>query len=64
MSSNSECEEVDAFPEMKEDKECMLTEFDCCNSENHSGVAGADTLSETKKGCGNKNEDTEEGLTA
>jgi len=42
----------------------MLTEFDCCNNENHSGVAGADTPSETKEGCDDKNEDAEEGSTA
>jgi len=43
----------------------MLTEFDCCNSENQSsGVAGANTPSETKEGCDNKNEDAEEGSTA
>jgi len=60
VSSDSECKEVDAFSEMKEDEECMLTEFDCCNSENHSNVAGADTLSETKEDCDNKGENTEE----
>jgi len=50
---------------MKEDEECMLTEFDCCNSKNQSSsVTGADTLPETKEGCNNKNEDTEEGSTA
>jgi len=43
----------------------MLTEFDCCNSENQSSsVAGADTSSETKEGCDNKSEDAEEELTA
>jgi len=43
----------------------MLTEFDCCNSENQSSnVAGADTLSETKEGCDDKSEDTEEESTA
>ncbi len=50
---------------MKEDEECMLTEFDCCNSKNWSSdVAGADTFSETEEGCDNKNEDAEEELTA
>jgi len=50
---------------MKEDEECMLTEFNCCNSKNQSSsVAGADTLSETKEDCDNKSEDTEEELTA
>ncbi len=35
---------------MKEDKECMLTEFDHCNSENwSSSVADADTPSETEE---------------
>jgi len=42
----------------------MLTEFDCCNSENQSGVADADTLPETKEDCDDKSENTEEGLTA
>jgi len=64
MSSDSEREEVNAFPEIKEDKECMLTEFDCCNSKNQSGVAGANTLSETEEGCNNKDENTEEESTA
>jgi len=64
MSSDSECEEVDAFPETKGDKECMLTEFDCCNNKNHSSVAGADTLSETKEDCSNKSENAEGGSTA
>jgi len=55
MSSNWWWEEVDAFSKMKEDEE-----FDCCNSKDQSsGVAGADTLPETKKGRNN-----EEGLTA
>jgi len=49
---------------MKEDKECMLTEFDHCNSKNCSSVAGADTPSETKEGCDDKSEDAEEGSTA
>jgi len=50
---------------MKEDKECMLTEFNCCNSENQSSsVADANTSSEMKEGCDNKNEDAEEELTA
>jgi hypothetical protein len=45
MSSDWQCEEVDAFSETKEDEECMLTEFDCCNSKNQSSsVADADTL--------------------
>jgi hypothetical protein len=44
MSSDWQCEEVDASSETKEDEECMLTEFDCCNSKNQSSsVAGADT---------------------
>jgi len=50
---------------MKEDKECMLTEFDCCNSKNQSSnVADADTFSETEEGCDNKNENAEEESTA
>jgi len=49
---------------MKGDKECMLTEFDHCNSKNHSSVADADTLSETKEGCDNKSENAEGGSTA
>ncbi len=50
---------------MKEDKECTLTEFDCCNSKDQSSsVADADTFSETKEGCDNKGENTEEELTA
>jgi len=50
---------------MKEDKECMLTEFDHCNSKNQSSnVAGADTSLETKEGCDNKNENAKEGSTA
>ncbi len=70
MSSNWQCEEVDAFSdhaffEMKEDKECMLTEFDHCNSKNwSSGVADADTFSEMKEDCDNENENAEEELTA
>jgi len=45
---------------MKEDEE-----FDCCNSENQSsGVADADTFSETKEDCDNKNENTKERSTA
>jgi len=45
---------------MKEDEE-----FDCCNSKDQSSsVADADTLSETKEDCDNKNENTEERLTA
>jgi len=64
VSSDSECKEVDAFSETKEDKECMLTEFDCCNSENQSGVAGADTFSETKEDCDDKSENAEEESTA
>jgi hypothetical protein len=43
----------------------MLTEFDCCNSKNQSSsVADADTFSETKEDCDNKNENTEERSTA
>jgi hypothetical protein len=43
----------------------MLTEFDHCNSKNQSSsVADADTFSETKEDCDNKNENTEEGSTA
>jgi len=43
----------------------MLTEFDCCNNKNqNSSVADADTFSETKEDCDDKNEDAEEGLTA
>jgi len=49
---------------MKEDKECMLTEFDHCNSKNCSSVAGADTLPETEEDCDNKSEDAEEESTA
>jgi len=50
---------------MKEDKECMLTEFDCCNNKNQSsGVADADTSSETKEDCDNKSENAEERSTA
>jgi len=64
VSSDSECEEVDASSEMKEDKECMLTEFDRCNSKNHSNVAGADTLPKTEEDCDNKSENTEEESTA
>ncbi len=49
---------------MKEDEECTLTEFNCCNSENQSSsVAGADTLSETKEDCNDESENTEERLT-
>ena len=60
MSSDWQCEEVDALSETKEDEE-----FDCCNSKDQSSnVAGADTLSETKEDCDNKGEDTEERLTA
>jgi len=64
MSSDSECKEVDAFSETEEDEECMLTEFDCCNSKNCSSVADADTLSETEEDCDNKSENAEEGSTA
>jgi len=64
VSSDSECKEVDALSETEEDEECMLTEFDCCNSENCSNVADADTFSETEEGCSNKSEDAEGGLTA
>jgi len=50
---------------MKEDEECMLTEFNCCNSKNQSSsVAGADTPSETEEGCDDKGEDAEEESTA
>jgi len=43
----------------------MLTEFDHCNSKNQSSsVADADTSPETKEGCDNKNENTEEESTA
>jgi len=42
----------------------MLTEFDCCNSKNHSNVADADTSPETKEGCDDKSENAEEELTA
>jgi len=43
----------------------MLIEFDCCNSENQSSsVADADTFSETKEDCDNKNENAEKRLTA
>ncbi len=50
---------------MKEDKECMLTEFNCCNSKNQSSnVADADTFSETEEDCDNKDENAEERLTA
>jgi len=50
---------------MKEDKECMLTEFNHCNSENQSSsVADADTLSETKEDCDDKSENAEEESTA
>ncbi len=50
---------------MKGDKECTLTEFNCCNSKNQSSdVAGANTSSETEEGCDDKSEDTEEELTA
>jgi len=50
---------------MKEDEECMLTEFDHCNSENQcSSVAGADTSLETKEDCDNKSENAEEESTA
>jgi len=42
----------------------MLTEFDCCNSKNQSGVAGANTSSETEKACNNKSENAAEELTA
>ncbi len=60
MSSDWQCEEVDASSEMKEDEE-----FNHCNSEDQSSnVAGADTFSETKEDCDNKNEDAEERLTA
>jgi len=64
VSSDSECEEVDASSETEEDEECMLTEFDHCNSKNHSNVADADTSSETEEDCGNKGENAERGLTA
>jgi len=50
---------------MKEDKECMLTEFDHCNSKDQSSsVAGADTFSETEEDCNDKSEDAEEESTA
>jgi len=50
---------------MKEDKECMLTEFNHCNSKDQSSsVADADTLSETEEGCDNKSENAEEESTA
>jgi len=43
----------------------MLTEFNCCNSENqNSSVADVDTLSETEEDYNNENENTEERLTA
>jgi len=43
----------------------MLTEFNCCNSKNQSSsVADADTPSETKEGCDDKNENAEERSTA
>jgi len=65
VSSDSQHEEVDAFSETKEDEECMLTEFDCCNSKNQSSsVADADTFSETEEGCDDKNENAEEESTA
>jgi len=45
---------------MKKDEE-----FDHCNSKNQSsGVADADTFSETKKDCNNEGENAEERLTA
>jgi len=45
MSSDWQCEEVDAFSKTEEDEE-----FDHCNSKNQSSdVAGADTFSETKE---------------
>ena len=70
MSSDWQCEEVDApsdhaFFEMKEDKECMLTEFNHCNSKNwSSSVADANTSPETKEDCDDKSENAEEELTA
>jgi len=65
VSSNWQCEEVDALSETEEDKECMLTEFDHCNSKNwSSSVADADTFSEMKEGCDNESENAEERLTA
>jgi len=42
----------------------MLAEFDHCNSKNHSSVADADTLSEMKEDCDDKNENAEEESTA
>ncbi len=60
MSSDWQCEEVDAFPKTEEDEE-----FDRCNSKNQSSnVADADTSPETKEDCDNKGENTEERLTA
>ncbi len=45
---------------MKEDEE-----INHCNSKNQSSsVAGADTFSETKEDCDNKNENAEERSTA
>jgi len=50
---------------MKEDEECTLTEFNCCNSKNQSsGVADANTPFETKEGCDDKGKNAEEELTA
>jgi len=60
VSSDWQCEEIDALSETEKDEE-----FDCCNSENQSSsVADADTFSETEEECDNKNENTEERLTA
>ncbi len=60
MSSDWQCEEVDASSKTEEDEG-----FDCCNSENQSSsVADADTLSETKEDCDDEGENTEERLTA
>jgi len=60
MSSDWQCEEVNAFSETEEDEE-----FDHCNSKNwSSSVADADTFSETEEDCNNKNENAEERSTA
>ncbi len=60
MSLNWWCEEVDASSKTEEDEE-----FNFCNSKNQSSsVADADTLSETKEDCDNKNENAEERSTA
>jgi len=65
MSSDWWHEEINALFETEEDKECMLTEFDHCNSENQSSsVAGANTFFKTKKDYNNENENTKERLTA